>query len=151
MLKNAKLVNTIERKATESLQRLLEQVPVVKLRTLEHEPPPLDHQEIDIVADVEVSGRRHTLVCEVKSSAQPRHVRIAVLQLRNYVVRHAQNATPVLIAPYLSPDAQALCREQEVGYLDFEGNSRLTFGSVFIERQVASKPVVERRVLRSLF
>lgn len=51
----------------------------------------------------------------------------------------------------MSPAAQALCRKQEVGYLDLEGNARLAFGSVFIERQVASKPVAERRELRSLF
>jgi hypothetical protein len=149
MLKTAISAKEVERKATEALRRLLEQVPVVKLRRLEHEPPP--DQGIDIVANVEVSGRRHVLVCEVKSTGQPRHVRMALLQLRNYIAHHAHNATPVLIAPYLSPDAQALCLEQEVSYLDLEGNARLTFGSVFIERQVANKPVVERRELRSLF
>ena len=143
-------VNDIEGRATEALRLLLEQVPTIKLRSLNREPTPRN-QEIDMVAHVQVSGRRHALVCEVKSSGQPRHVRMALLQLRNYVAHHAQNATPVLIAPYLSPDAQALCREQEVSFLDLEGNSRLIFGSIFIERHVASKPIVERRKLRSLF
>jgi hypothetical protein len=144
------MVRDLEHQGMEALRRLLEQVPTITLRGLEHESRPLD-QGIDIVADVEVSGRRHVLVCEVKSSGQPRHVRMALLQLRDYVSHHAQSPSPVLIAPYLSRDAQALCREQDVSYLDLEGNSRLIFGSVFIERQVASKPVVERRELRSLF
>jgi len=150
MLKIRVLVKDLERQGMEALRLVLQQVPTIKLRSLEREPPPLD-QGIDIVAHVEVSGRRHVLVCEVKSSGQPRHVRMALLQLRDYVAHHAHNATPVLIVPYLSRDAQALCREQHVSYLDLEGNARLIFGSVFIERQVASKPVAERRELRSLF
>jgi len=150
MLKISTMVKDLEHQGMEALRLLLEQVPTIKLRGLKHQSRPLD-QGIDIVADVEVSGRRHVLVCAVKSSGQPRHVRMALLQLRDYVAHHAQNPSPVLIAPYLSRDAQALCREHDVSYLDLEGNSRLIFGSVFIERQVASKPVVERRELRSLF
>jgi hypothetical protein len=38
-----------------------------------------------------------------------------------------------------------------VGFLDLEGNVRLGFDAVFIERAVASKPAVERRELKSLF
>jgi len=59
--------------------------------------------------------------------------------------------TPIFIAPYLSPEAQTLCREHEVGFLDLEGNARLVFDGVFIERLVSSKPPVERRELKSLF
>ena len=129
---------------------LLLQVPVIKLVDIEPESHGPD-RAVDIVAHIEVSGRRHALVCEVKANGQPRHVRMALLQLGNYVVHHAPDATPVFIAPYLSPEAQALCREQEIGFLDLEGNARLLFDTVFIERQVANRPVVERRELRSLF
>jgi len=85
-------------------------------------------RNIAIVAHVEVSGRLHTLVCEVKSSGQPRHVRLALLQLRDFVASQAKEAAPIFSAPYLSPEAQAMCREQEVGYLDLEGYARLIFG-----------------------
>lgn len=150
MLKADDLMKNVERQAVGALRLLLEQVPALKVLDIEHEALTPDHG-VDIVAHIEVSGRPHTLVCEVKSSGQPRHVRLALLQLRDLTANQAKDATPVFIAPYLSPEAQALCREQEVGYLDLEGNARLTFCSVFIERQVASKPAVERRELRSLF
>lgn len=150
MLKYAESVKHIEHQAADALRLLLGQVPVIKLLDVELEASGPD-QGIDIVAHIDVSGRRHALVCEVKSSGQPRHVRMALLQLRNYVAHQTQDATPVFIAPYLSPDAQTLCREQGVGFLDLEGNARLIFDGVFIERQVASKPVAERRELRSLF
>ncbi len=42
------------------------------------------------------------------------------------------DATPVLIAPHLSPEAQALCKETRVAFLDLEGNARLFVGEVFI-------------------
>jgi Transcriptional regulator, AbiEi antitoxin, Type IV TA system len=150
MLKDPIPMKSMENSAVEALRALLDQIPAIKLLDIEQELQRGD-LGIDIVAHVEVSGRRHALVCEVKSSGQPRHVRMALLQLRNYVARHAQNATPVFIAPYLSPEAQALCREHAVGFLDLEGNVRLLFDTVFIERLVASKPAVERRELKSLF
>ncbi|PKA45166.1 hypothetical protein CWR43_05100 [Rhizobium sullae] len=39
----------------------------------------------------------------------------------------------IFIAPYLSQDARTLCRDFDVGYLDFVGNARITFDTVFIE------------------
>ncbi len=150
MLKAGYLMKDVECQAVDALRLLLEQVPAIKLLDIEHETLTPDHG-VDIAVHIEVSGRQHALVCEVKSSGQPRHVRLALLQLRDFVANQAKDVTPVFIAPYLSPEAQALCREQEVGYLDLEGNARLIFGGVFIERQVASKPAVARRELRSLF
>ncbi|MCX7230147.1 MAG: type IV toxin-antitoxin system AbiEi family antitoxin [Burkholderiales bacterium] len=151
MLKHSDAMKSLEGDAAQALKGLLEQVPVVKVVGIEQESAGSDHRKVDIVAHVEVSGQRHLLVCEVKSSGQPRHVRMAVLQLRNFLAHQEQQATPVFIAPYLSPEAQALCREESVGYLDLEGNARLLFDSVFIERTVASKPAAERREFKSLF
>lgn len=150
MLKSNNSMKDMERQAAQALRLLLEQVPAIKLLDLEHEAPGPD-QRPDIVAHIDVSGKRHALVCEVKSTGQPRHVRMALLELRNSMAHQAQDATPVFIAPYLSPDAQELCREHEIGFLDLEGNARLVFDGIFIERQVANKPVAERRELRSLF
>lgn len=140
----------LESRAAAALRALLEQVPAIQLLDIKQQFQAPDCCD-DILAHIEVSGRRHTLVCEVKSSGQPRHVRTALLQLRYDVIHHGPNATPVFIAPYLSPEAQALCREQAVGFFDLEGNVRLLFDGVFIERLVASKPAVERRELKSLF
>lgn len=150
MLKPYDSLKAIESQGAQALRLLLEQVPAIKLLDIEQEVYGPD-RSVDIVAHIDISGRRHALVCEVKSASQPRHVHIALLKLRNYMAHQARDTTPVLIAPYLSPDAQALCREQDVGYLDLEGNARLVFDSVFIERQVASKPAADRRELRSLF
>jgi Uncharacterized protein conserved in bacteria len=91
------------------------------------------------------------LVCELKSNGQPRNVRAALLQLRNYVAHMENDAVPMFIAPYLSPEAQALCTENNVAFLDLVGNARLAFDNIYIERRVADRPPADRRELRSLF
>ncbi|MDR9849582.1 type IV toxin-antitoxin system AbiEi family antitoxin [Herbaspirillum huttiense] len=150
MLKTHHSMKSFETQAAHALRSLLLQVPALKLLDIEHETAMAD-SGVDFTARIKVAGKRHALVCEANSSGQPRHVRHALLTLRDYMSHHAKDATPVLIAPYLSPDAQALCREHEAGFLDLEGNARLVFDGIFIERQVASKPVADRRALRSLF
>ncbi|MEJ1960406.1 MAG: type IV toxin-antitoxin system AbiEi family antitoxin [Gammaproteobacteria bacterium] len=106
---------------------------------------------VDAVLLAEIDGKRFELLVEVKSTAQPRHVRPALLQLRHVAAQVGKAAVPVLVAPFLSDQSQALCREFEVGYLDFEGNAFLSFGSVFIERSVAGKPAAHQRELKSLY
>ena len=151
MLKGLDPLKDSENHAAKVLREALEQVPAITNAEVRHEALLDADHRADVVAHVEVFGKHHILVCEVKSTGQPRHVRMALLQLRDYLDHYDAGAVPVFIAPYLSPDAQALCRAQDVSFLDFEGNVRLAFDGVFIERQVASKPVVEKRELRSIF
>lgn len=150
MLKQAELVKITESRAAEALWELLEQVPAITVLSVDQQVSAAA-EEVDILVHLEAAGQPRMLACEVKSSGQPRYVRAALLQLRNYVARKAQGAIPVFIAPYLSPNAQSLCREEGVGFLDLEGNVHLSFDGIFIDRQVANKPDSERRGLKSLF
>jgi hypothetical protein len=150
MLKACDSMKELEVRAAGALRALLEQVPAINLKNIDVEPRGSD-RGINILAHINVSNRRHALVCEVKPNGQPRHVRTALLHLRNYIAHLGGDATAIFIAPYLSPKAQALCRAHEVGFLDLEGNARLVFDGVFIERLVPSKPSAERRELKSLF
>jgi hypothetical protein len=140
----------IQDRAVKALTALLIKVPGISIKAIKTDP----HQtpmQYDILANVEVGSRPHVLVCEVKTNGQPRFVRAALLELGNLISKQEAPATPILIAPYLSSEAQDLCREEEVGFLDLEGNARIVFEGVFIERQVASKPRAERRDLKSIF
>lgn len=150
MLKQAESVKGVESRAAEALQGLLGQVPAITELSIEPQVAAAD-EAVDFLVYLEAAGQPRLLVCEVKSNGQPRYVRAALLQLRNYVARKAQGAIPVFIAPYLSPNAQALCREEGVGFVDLEGNVHLSFDGIYIERQVANKPDSERRELKSLF
>jgi len=150
MLKPIETMKEIEIGAADALKGVLAQVPTIAVKRIEHEVKGPNF-EIDILARLDVGGRHHELVCEVKANGQPRHVRMALLRLRDAVARHYPDATPVFIAPYLSPEAQSLCRADDVGFLDLEGNCRLVFDGVFIERLVSTRPPTERRALGSIF
>ena len=75
MLKAIESMKEVACQAADALRTLLEQVSAIQLLDIEHgtrDP----HVGIDIVAHIDVSGTRRVLVCEVKSSGQPRHVAI---------------------------------------------------------------------------
>lgn len=140
----------IEDQAIDALRRALAQVSVIERSDVRLEASSSAPNVKNVLADIDVFGRRHTLICRIASNGQPRHVRTALLELRHHA-NEGRWTVPLVIAPYLSPEARALCLEYNSGYLDLQGNARLVFDGVFIERDVAAKPAVERRELRSLF
>ncbi|MDE0003262.1 MAG: hypothetical protein OXQ29_11260 [Rhodospirillaceae bacterium] len=104
-------------------------------------------------------GGNYALVVEVKSNGAPRFVRSGVYQLESCVARlrrsgeasGGRHLIPMIVSPYLSPEARAICLDHDIAYLDLVGNARLEFDTVYIERAVADKPVSETRALRSIF
>lgn len=150
MLKDVSLMKEAEARAGEALRGLLEKIPVLRVEGIDAEAVYGDWRP-DLIARLLVDGRPHRLICEYKSNGQPRYARSALLQLQNYIGQCTPQATPVFIAPYISPAVRQLCEEKGVGYLDLAGNARITFGGVFIERIVTDRPVVEQRALKSLF
>ena len=151
MVKQPESVKELEDRAAGALRELVAEVPAVRMENVEVEPRGRD-RGVDILARLNVHDRPHMLVCEVKSNGHPRNVREALFQLRNYVAHlGSENAVPMFIAPYLSPEAQALCKENNVAFLDLVGNARLAFDNVFIERRVSDRPPADRRELKSLF
>jgi hypothetical protein len=142
--------NQVESHAAEVLEKLLREIPALKLKSIQIGSKARD-SGIDIMMRAEVSGEPHLLVCEVKQSGQPRYARDAVMSLRHYITEHGKPATPIFIAPYVSPETREFCRQNGVSFLDFEGNARLSFGTVFIERVFPNKPAAERREFKSLF
>ena len=63
----------------------------------------------------------------------------------------AEQVVPMLVSPYLSPESRAICSDHDVAYLDLEGDARLIFDGVYIDRSVSSRPKPETRALRSIF
>ena len=129
-MKTKSPMTDLELRATEALRTLLGQVSVIKLKEIRRE------SKGSVVADVDVLGHRHTLACEVKANAQPENLRTALRNLSNSQRKDA--AIPVVIAPYMSPEAQAMCKESHAGFLDLEGNARLALGEVFMCKRALS-------------
>ncbi|WP_200808488.1 hypothetical protein [Tistlia consotensis] len=138
----------LEERAIRSISELLDQIPAISHVRLEERPEDL---AVDFLMQLDLEGQDHWIAVEVLSAAQPRDVRREAWRLRNEAASNGPTTTPVVVAPYLSPESRDVCREEGIGYLDLEGNARIVFEGVFIERQVASRPAAERRALKSLF
>jgi hypothetical protein len=149
-LKRVKSMKEFEMHSRDALRNLLSKIPILEIKSLKSVPLSKAWTP-DFVVEVNTSGKSHSLVCEVKASGQPRFINAAILQLRDYVNERNTQATPIVVAPYLSPVARQACREKGVGYLDLEGNSWISFDGVFIDHQVADRPPSENRELKSLF
>jgi hypothetical protein len=145
-LKTSELIRT----AMQSLTEVLREVPILSQSSLL--PERLSRESrADFTVSIRLTApAKRRLVCEVKSSGQPRIAREACLSRREFV-RQEQSAYPIFIAPYISPAAAEVCEKYNAGYLDFAGNCRLAFDSVFIQKEQFPNPTAATRDLRSLY
>lgn len=123
-------MDDLELRAIEALRALLGQVSVIKLKEIRREP------HGPMLARVDVLGHSHTLACDIEPNGQPDTLRAHLRELHDGTRQYdGAAATPVLIAPYLSPEAQAVCKECDAGFLDLQGNARLALGEFFIGKR----------------
>lgn len=132
-MKSSDARQDLEVRAAAALKAVLAEVSTVKVKEIRHESP--ESGDRALTAYVDVFGHRHTLACEVQTDAHPGRLRTALEEMRNAAGHLPGDAMPVIIAPYLSPEAQALCKENKAGFIDLEGNARLALGEVFIVKR----------------
>jgi hypothetical protein len=144
-MKATRVPNEMESKAAEALGALLHSVSSIKTRDIRFQPA---HRKTDILADIDVLGRNHKIVCSV-ADGEPEGVKKALDKLRTSADHKKGDATPVLITKHLSPQARAMCEERRVGFLDLEGNARLVVDEIFIgKRSVRSVPAANPTATR---
>jgi hypothetical protein len=130
----------IEVQAVEALEALLRQLSAVKVRNISIESPGPKHRK-EIVARIDVYGRHHTLFCQVKTNGGSRNVQMVLGELQEFAVHDDEEVTPVLIAPQLSAEAQALCRQRRLGFLDLEGNAHLELKEIFFGKRCLPRQI----------
>lgn len=137
----------IEIQAERSLIACLQDVPFLKILSVEHPPNDLG---LDLLVHVDLGGTTTDLAISVKNNGQPRIARIAIDRL--YRLRaQMPTAHPVFIAPYISPQTAEICRQENVSYLDLASNCHISFDLTYIERQGNPNPFKQQRCLKSLF
>ena len=152
-LKVVNMVKPAEEKlldqAEQAVRDCLEPVTSLAIKRTRREPR-RDTPRPAIVFTLKTPNGDQMVLVDVKGSGQPRIVRDAVNQLLRYQ-SETSGAYGVLVAPYISPQSARLCVENGVGYVDLAGNCRLSFGSVYVERDGKPNPAPQRRELRSLY
>jgi hypothetical protein len=133
-MKTSGLKLEMQRHAAEALRSLLTQVSTIKLKEIREELPSRN-MKASFVALIDVFGHPRALACHVTSSTERTDLRALLQGLSDDAAQLLPEATPVLIAPYLPPEAQAICKELKASFFDFEGNARLHVDEVFIVRR----------------
>jgi len=120
--------------AADALKAVLREISSVKLTELRCEP--LGNGQLSgILARIDVFGHSHLLACEVKAQGNPQQLMTTLRGLRESRTDRDAGSTLVIIAPYLSPEAQEVCKESQAGFLDLEGNARIAVGEIFISKR----------------
>lgn len=104
----------------------------------------------DFAMKVRVAGTTRRVICEVKSVGEPRYLAQAITTLMR-TTRKDPRLYPLVVAPYISPEGQRLCREAGVGYLDLAGNAFLRFDGVLVDRASPKPPPRAKARLKRLF
>jgi hypothetical protein len=136
-------------KVKDELERTLDGIPFVEVRRSVMQAS-LPGAQVDLLLELKIRDSLQKVIVEVKSPGEPRIIRGAIQQLREYLDR-TEDAYPVVAAPYISDDTARVCRQNSVGYIDLAGNLFLNFAQVYIERRNYPNPAVEKRQARSIF
>jgi hypothetical protein len=131
-----------------ALLKCLQEVPFVKVEVMRESKRLATGP--DLLFQVRTRASKRTLMVDVKSVGQPRVVREATNQLARFK-EQLPDAYGVVMAPYISPEAAAICRKEGLGFADLAGNCVLAFDQVFISKEGKENPFTRKRDLRSLF
>lgn len=142
----------LKQQATEALLACLEDISFVQyVETVNQVTKQLSGaSQPDSLIKLVLPEGEQLLLLEVKNSGQPRLAREAANNIFRYREAYP-DAYGVFVAPYISPRADSICREEGIGYVDLAGNCRLSFGQVYINREGQPNPFIQKRDLRSLY
>jgi hypothetical protein len=143
------LGDELERKSREALRSCLSRVPFLKIEDFKKQSSNKAVKP-DFLVKLAVPEGDKTLVVEIKANGQPRVAREAVNQILRYRDLFP-DSYGIFLAPYISPKAGEICRQESIGYLDLSGNCYLCFDGVYIEQEGKPNVFKEKRDLRSLY
>ena len=124
----------LDTQAIEALRETLRQISVIKVKQIcvdRH----AHRGEKTILGYIEIYGHAHLLACKMVCDCDLPHLKRAVRELQQIEKERGVVVMPILIAPSMSEEAQALCHENNIGFLDIEGNARLYLDEVFIVKR----------------
>lgn len=104
----------------------------------------------DMIARVKVQGEEKLILVEAKSSAEPRHLRQAIVHLQSLVKRFSASYG-IIMAPSISERGERLCEENGIGYVDLKGNALIKFDGIFIKTAASRKDIRQPGRPKSLF
>ena len=89
---------------------------------------------IDMLITARYKTQTYRFCIEIKRAGYPQYIREAIVRLEDFV-RDNPSHYPIIVVPKLEEQAKFICKRHNVGYLDLFGNTKITYGSIFIETE----------------
>jgi len=126
-----------------------ENIPAFKLKKIVHQPK---IKEIipDMIIDVEMAGKKRKIVVEVKSRGFPSQILQSIPVLLK-AASMIKNGYPIFISDFISKRGAAICKENNIGYIDLAGNCYVGLKEVYIEKIGEEQIKRTRSILKKLF
>ncbi|OGN88771.1 MAG: hypothetical protein A2158_03745 [Chloroflexi bacterium RBG_13_46_14] len=105
----------------------------------------------DMLVTIKTGKREYRVAIEIKSIGQPRFIRLAAQQLKEYLASNKDVRYGILASPYISEEGRQLCRKYNIGCIDLAGNASLAFNGLYIDIQGRENPSPTTRGVKSLF
>jgi len=110
----------------------------------------VNSDKADLLLRVRIGRTVKNLVCEIKSSGQPRYMFQAVSQVK-FLSSFINNSYPIVVTPHIGEKGKEICKSFDVGYIDLDGNIFLKFDEIYIEKESKERAIKRRRKVRDLF
>src|SRR5580765_2829300 len=138
-----------DERAEQLLWDALKEIPFVQILKVEQRIIS-DPGKPEIVARIKVAERERIILAEVQPNGQVRLVREAIGEILKYRDTYA-DAYGLVIAPTITPQSARICRQEGIGYLDFQGNGYLNFDFVFISKTGRVEPAPKQKRSRGWY
>ncbi len=109
----------------------------------------LDHG-LDFTLQMEFSAKKFKVAAEVKHSGEPSILRRSAAWLKGLIAK-TKHDYGIIVAPYISEEGAAICRDIGVGFVDLSGNCLLSLDGLYIERTGFPNKFRKPREIQSLF
>jgi hypothetical protein len=94
---------------------------------------------VDITASAIYKNQTYRFCVEAKAAGYPQYIRAAAATLMKFVEDNPSYC-PLIITPFISERGKKICDEYGIGYLDLNGNAKISCGSVFVHTRGTMRP-----------
>ena len=103
----------------------------------------------DLIAKFSFKGLRFNLIIEAVSISSLPVFQNKINRLKSSTIKDSE--VPVLVAPYIGPQKQDLCRDNGICFMDLSGNIFISYQSFYIEKTGFPNIFPEKRQQRGPF
>jgi hypothetical protein len=107
-------------------------------------------QGLDLTVKLQFGRKKFKVAVEAKSSGEPSVIRRSAGWLADIVTR-TKHDYGMLVAPYISREGAAVCRDLGIGFIDQSGNCLLGLDGLYVERTGFSNKFRKPREIQSFF